>query len=542
MSKKIVILFILVGIIILPIAFRRSSGSALKGEDTLVVISAHPESNQAEFKRAFSNWYFKKTGKSIKIDWRYPGGLSDILRLVDALFDNAFRFYWENDLKKTWTPEVEYGYCAPSDKNLSTQGIEAYETFRASNIGCGIDVFFGAGGQELGLQKNKGRFVVPKIVQKNPEWFTDEVYPLKDGGFFLRDPDLCWFGVVFSSYGIAYNEDLLHSLKIHKPNSWKDLASPKYFGELALADPTKSGSVKQAMEMIIQSAMQRNYRDRIQDGLSKEEASAIALENGWIEGMQLLQKMSANTRYFTEKSNRPIMSVASGNCAAAMALDFAAFSQIENLKARSSDCPFKFVPPKEGSAFTPDGIALFRGAPNPDTAEAFIEFILSPEGQALWGLKAGTPNGPEEYTLHRFPIRKDFYYDENLKPHRADPEFNPYHEMLNFPYEASWTEPLLSVFHKVIRAVFIDPQEELRAAWRAIQDAYETGDHANGARAELIMSDFTNLPYSVVTGKLKAVLSDKDPMKQITILSELTNHFLAQYKQAREVALGLNKE
>lgn len=539
MSKKLVILFILVGIIILPIAFRRSSGSALKGEDTLVVISAHPESNQAEFKRAFSDWYFKKTGKTIKIDWRYPGGLSDILRLVDSLFDNAFRFYWENDLRKDWSSDIEQGYAAFSKKNLSPQGIEAYETFRASHIGCGIDVFFGAGGQELGLQKLKGRFVVPKIVQQYPEWFTDDVYPLRDGGFLLRDPDFCWFGVVFSSYGIAYNEDLLQALKIDQPRSWQDLAHPKYFGELALADPTKSGSVKQAMEMIIQAAMQRNYREQMQAGSTQAEATAYSLQKGWVEGMQLLQKMSANTRYFTEKSNRPIMSVASGNCAAAMVLDFAAFAQIENLKARSSHCPFNFVPPKEGSAFTPDGIALFRGAPNPEAAEAFMEFILSLEGQSLWALKAGAPNGPEEYTLHRFPIRKDFYYDESLKPHRADPEFNPYREMVNFPYEATWTEPLLPVFHKIIRSIFIDPQEELRAAWGAIHQAHQQGHHDRALAAETIMADFSTLPYAFVTGELKLILSDKDPMKQIAILSDLTNHFIDQYKRARLVATGL---
>ena len=538
MSKKIIILFILIGIIVLPIAFRRSSGSALEGQDTLVVISAHPESNQAEFKRAFSDWYLAKTGKTIKIDWRYPGGLSDILRLVDSLFDNAFRVHWEDNLKRHWNHDVECSYGAPSPKNLTPEGLEAYKLFRESNIGCEIDVFFGAGGQELTLQKQKGRFVVPRIVQQYPEWFTDDVYPLREGGFLLRDTDLCWFGVVFSSYGIAYNQDLVAALELQAPSSWMDLSDPKYFGELALADPTKSGSVKQAMEMIIQSAMQNVRRECLAAGIDPQQAEQEAVSQGWIRGMQLLQKMSANTRYFTEKSNRPIMSVASGNCAAAMALDFAAFSQVENLKTRGSHSPFQFVPPKEGSAFTPDGIALFRGAPNPEAAEAFMEFILSPEGQALWALKAGTPNGPTEYTLHRFPIRKDFYQDEALKPYRADPERNPYHEMAHFPYEASWTEPLLPVFHKIIRASFIDPQEELREAWLAIQTARKNGHQDRANAAEAIMADFSHLTYESVIGELKLALADKDPMKQITLLSDLTDRFMYQYKTATAIALG----
>ena len=67
---------------------------------------------------------------------------------------------------------------------------------------------------------------------------------------------------------------------------------------------------------------------------------------------------------------------------------------------------------------------MFRGASNPELATRFIEFILSPEGQKLWGLKAGAPGGPEKMALRNMPLRRDYYVEANLA-HAADPELRP---------------------------------------------------------------------------------------------------------------------
>ncbi len=535
-SQKLFIIFALVAVIALPLLFREKQGTAQEGEDTLVLISPHPENNQAEFKRAFADWYQRKTGRTVKIDWRYPGGLSEIIKIVNALFDNAFRAYWEGSLRQNWSLAIEQHYSRISKSSEDPSIKAAQQAFLDSPVGCGIDILFGGGGQEFELLKHKHLFLVPKVVEKYPEWFSDDIFPLQEGGFRMRDTENKWFGVVFSSYGIAYNEDVLTSLSQPIPNSWDDLGSPAYLGELALGDPAKSGSVKQSFEMVLQSCMQKVYSNLKKIGTPEEKAETLATEEGWLNGLSLIQKMAANTRYFTEKSNRPIMSVAAGNCAASMALDFTALCQEDNMAARHSEAKFGFIVPEGGSAYAPDCVAMFRGAPNPSVAELFIEFILGMEGQKIWAYKAGTPGGPSYYSLRRLPIRKDFYQEPSHLLYRSDPERNPYQAMEQFQYRANWTEPTLPILHKIIRAAFIDPQEELRKAWAAIQIARREGRIEDADNALAMLENFAGLDYQTAVGPLKKELTTHDPMVEAIAINRITERFLKQYRHAEALA------
>ena len=63
---------------------------------------------------------------------------------------------------------------------------------------------------------------------------------------------------MLSSYGMIFNRDSLRRLGFDRaPAQWEDMADPRLAGEVALADPTKSGSVAKAFENIIQQQMQR---------------------------------------------------------------------------------------------------------------------------------------------------------------------------------------------------------------------------------------------------------------------------------------------
>src|SRR6188472_2170524 len=72
-------------------ALRRQTAttSSRKADDTLVILSPHNESIRQEFGEVFAAHWKKSTGRSIYIDWRTPGGTSEIRMVLDAGFKAA---------------------------------------------------------------------------------------------------------------------------------------------------------------------------------------------------------------------------------------------------------------------------------------------------------------------------------------------------------------------------------------------------------------------------------------------------------------------
>ena len=65
-----------------------SSRSGLRpwapGDPVLVIISPHNESIRAEFSRAFGAHMQETAGRRVRVDWRVPGGTSEIERYLDS--------------------------------------------------------------------------------------------------------------------------------------------------------------------------------------------------------------------------------------------------------------------------------------------------------------------------------------------------------------------------------------------------------------------------------------------------------------------------
>ena len=51
----------------------------------LEVITPHNESIRREFGDAFSKWYEEQNGKTVYINWRTPGGTSEIKRVLQLM-------------------------------------------------------------------------------------------------------------------------------------------------------------------------------------------------------------------------------------------------------------------------------------------------------------------------------------------------------------------------------------------------------------------------------------------------------------------------
>ncbi len=536
--KRAIIILTLVVIVALPFVLRPKRVAAARADDTVVIITPHNEAIRFEFGRAFETWYRERTGRTVSIDWRVVGGTSDIARFLEGEYTAAFEHYWRHTLDKPWSAEVQAGFqAARLAPNAPPIVQEAHAAFRASNVGCGIDLFFGGGTYDFQRQASAGRLVSSGIVDAKPEWFAENVIPRRFGGEDYRHPEGLWIGTVLSSYGIIFNRDSLRRLGFEgEPTRWSDLADPRLVGEVALADPTKSGSVAKAFENVIQQQMQRRLR-ALQMADPGGDAAAIearAVREGWLEGLRLLQRVGANARYFTDSSQKPPIDVATGNCAAGLCIDFYGRQQQEAVRRRDTSDRIGYVSPEGGAVASVDPIGLLRGAPNRAVAEAFIEFTLSLEGQKLWNFRPGTPGGPQRFALRRMPVRRDFYAHAEWKTWMSDPQESPFEQSDPLVYRDAWTGRYFREMALIIRIMCQDTHRELKDAWHAILAAPEPAR----ARALAALQDLSAVDYERATGPIRARLGAKDKVEEVRVAKELADGFRRNYARAEAIARG----
>jgi len=536
MVKRFLIIFTLVAVVALPFLLRPKKADREKADETLVIITPHNEALRHEFGVGFRDWYKKKTGKIVAIDWRVIGGTSEIARFLEGEYTAAFELHWTKKLGRKWSSDVQAGFQNPRlPADARNDAKEAREVFMRSEIGCGIDVFFGGGTYDFIKQAQAGRIVESSIMKKHPEWFREDVIPFEFAGEQYWDRQGRWIGAVLSSYGVLVNLDALKRLGVEPPKQWDDLKNPRLLSEVALADPTKSGSIAKAFENVIQQQMQKKLvaltaENPTTDAGELKKIEARAVSEGWLAGMRLMQLIGANARYFTDTSQKPPIDVAQGNSAAGMCIDFYGRQQEEAVNRRDGPGRLAYFSPKGGTVSSVDPIALLRGAKNRAVAEAFIEFVLSMEGQRLWNLKPGTPGGPERFALRRLPVRRDFYQNEEFRALRSDPEDAPFAVQEQLIYRTAWTGNLFREMSFVIRVMCLDTHQELSSAWRAIISAGMPAD------ALETLQDLSAVDYAAASGRIRTAINSKNKADEIRLAKELGETFRAQYRRAEELA------
>src|ERR1700737_4657655 len=112
--RSLVPIFLCLAVVIaVPLVLREEPQAASSaGEDQLVIVSPHNEQIRYEFSRAFGVLYRNKTGRSVHIDWRLPGGTTEIVRYLNSEFEAGFRSYWIQKLGMPWTKMVLEGFSA----------------------------------------------------------------------------------------------------------------------------------------------------------------------------------------------------------------------------------------------------------------------------------------------------------------------------------------------------------------------------------------------------------------------------------------------
>lgn len=513
--KHIVFIVVLASVAGLPLMIRRDQvlSDWRSGDPVLVIISPHNEAIRNEFGRAFSAWHKLNYGHPVRIDWRVLGGTSDIMRYLEGAFQQSFRAYWTAQGGE-WPSDGSDMLLDPRYRSDGTAGgarAEAergrlqyairtafQETDDPAAFSCGIDLLFGGGTYDHGVIARKGLTVAPWPEGNVPEGLFKnrsgyELIPEVVAGEVWRSA--VFFGCCLSTFGICYNPDRINDLGLDPPAVWADLADIRYAGLLGVADPTKSGSIAKAFEMMIHqqchlavnaAGFSVDECRRFERALAEKDTKVAipeeydaAIRRGWRNGLFLVQKIGANARYFTEGAGQVPVDVSMGNAAAGIAIDFYGRFQAEFSRLQNGFSTLEYITPAGGSSVSADPVSLLRGAPERELAVRFIDFVLSEDGQRLWVYRPGTPGGPERYALRRLPIRRDFYPGswpgEAARRHLQycadqldDPQVDPYAIAASFEYFPRWTGAHFAVQRDLIRAMCIDSGPELRALWAAV--------------------------------------------------------------------------
>jgi len=442
MGMRIAIVVAILAVLGLPLLLRQ--GAVVRVDPNarrLVIVTPHVPQIRQEFGEAFGRWHQRVYNEPVFIDWRVPGGTSDIMKQLVAQYAAAVR---------TGAIAAD-GSCKPGTMTF--------------------DLMFGGGSFDHGrVKSNPGVFVeVPNLAdpmkptQKRvpmsvPAGFTQEQL---DGWFGentigankLYDPEQYWIGTALSSFGIVYNIDVLRQLNLPETKTFADMAEPAYAGWVILADPRQSGSVMTAMDAILS-----NY--------------------GFDEGWRILRAMSANARYFTNSSTKPPIDVSQGEAAAALVIDFYGRGQAEGVLAPGQDPSTSrvgYVDPVGKTAIDADPISILRGGPDPELAKRFVEFCMTDEAQALWQFPSrnraegaanptsefGEPMGPREHQLRRMPVKRSMYarYTANMID-KVDP-----FTIASQVKPAGWRDGI----GIMMGAFAIDVSHQQRKAWAAVQ-------------------------------------------------------------------------
>jgi ABC-type Fe3+ transport system substrate-binding protein len=527
--KRIMYIIALLGVILVPFLMRSGDKNIVSTQvDTLVIVTPHNEAIRHEYAIGFEAWYKEKTGRSVTVDWRVLGGTSEITRYLKGQYIESFKTLWTKS-GNTWSHAIEASLLSGSNvSSIDSDIFKAHTAFLNSKATSLVDIYFGGDAYDFDEMAVSGMLVSAKIRDKYKDWFTENIIPQSYSGEKYYDPQGRWFGSVISCYGILYNKDCLQRLGISSaPAAWSDLTNPRFKGQIALCDPTRSGSMATAFENIIQQQMQLCSENR-----SAHDSEQDVVAKGWISGLKLIQGIASNARYFTGTSQKVPIDVAAGDCAAGLVIDFYGGQQIEALERRTRSNRLGLVLPKGGTAYSVDPVGILRGAPHQEIAELFLEYALSSEGQALWALKKGSQYGPKDYSLRRMPIRKDFYSDPRFSMSRSDPSINPFSDAQVLIYHPERTADLFREIAFITKVMCMDNHELLV---RAMDTALKAPEPYR-SRALYHIQSFNRVDYTNVISYISPRLESKNKTDEVLLESELGAYFRNQYTEAIRIA------
>ena len=217
----------------------------------------------------------------------------------------------------------------------------------------------------------------------------------------LRDPEGHWFGLTTRARIVYASRERVGEGEV---TTYQDLADPRWAGRIC----TRSGTHVYTIGLI--SAMIEH------DGL---EAT-----RDWLEGVK------ANLAKAPEGNDRAqVKSIWAGECDVSLGNTYYMGAMLEDPEqqewAQSVRIDFPTFADGSGTHVNISGVAMVKGAPNPEEALAFMEYLSSPEAQSIYAdvvheYPADPATAPSELVASWGPLEADDTDLAAIASHRAE--------------------------------------------------------------------------------------------------------------------------
>ena len=218
---------------------------------------------------------------------------------------------------------------------------EALARLRAERQNPSFDVWFGGTGDPHIVASEEG---LTEFVQ--PQAWNDLRQELRDAVGRKYIP--LYAGIL----GWAINERLLREKGLPVPQTWSDLADPRYRGLVAYPNPNTSGTGYTMVATLVQIY-------------------------GEAQAFDLLKRIHKNVAQYTRSGAAPGELTGRGEVAIGVTFIHDAVDQV--LKG----FPITYNAPRNGTGYEIGGLSLVKATPNRQNALAFMEWSLTPAAQSL---------------------------------------------------------------------------------------------------------------------------------------------------------------
>ncbi len=168
-----------------------------------------------------------------------------------------------------------------------------------------------------------------------------------------RSP-MTWTGMDAFVATVCYNTAIARQRNLPRPTTWTDLLNPALRGQIAMPNPSSSGT-------------------------------GFLTIAGWINSMgeerawQFMNSLHENIQVYTHSGSAPCNNAARGEYGMGISLDMRAVT------LRNQGAPIEIIVPTDGVGFDLEATAIMRGTRNLDAAKRLADFAVSREAMQVYG-------------------------------------------------------------------------------------------------------------------------------------------------------------